>query len=385
MRIAGIYNTNFTGKIIDTHAHVGTLNGKNYKKEDLDVFVKTTLPNNDVVEKMYVSDTDVLTTLKSEYDGNKSLLNLFKGSDKYEVFAACSPQNGSVDNIKRLYEENPDRFIGLKFHPTIQKLSLSDNRYIPYMDFAEKNNIPCLFHSAVAVDEKGFISKSSREISDPQYIYSLAKKYKNTPVVMAHLGAGWNEAHDKAIDVLIESIEKGDANLYADISWVDIGLPHSGNFSKDEHRAKEHILKAIKKLKGIGNKDWKHGDQSFRLFFGSDAPIDRFADKNDRIKEYTTFIDDIKFAIRNDKDLKPASEKIIDDLFYNNAKKFYKRQSIKSTTKLPPPKNNLWKWILAGAVLISGAILALRKKIFKKFDWSQVRFNLLHKIQSLCK
>lgn len=353
MNIIGINKTVFLGKIIDTHAHVGKLNGQTYQKDQLDVFVKSTLPNNDVVEKMYVSNIDVLTAIENEYTGNKKTLDLFKNSNNYDVFAACSPKTGSVDNIKRLYEEYPDRFIGLKFHPTIQNLELTDKKYEPYMEFAAKNKIPCLFHTAVIVDKKGKISKTSTEVSDPKAIYSLAKKYKDTPVVMAHLGAGWNESHDRAIDVLIESVKKGDANLYADISWVDIGLAHNGNFPKDEHRSKEHILKAIKKLKGIGDKNWKHGDQSFRLMFGSDAPLDRFADKNDRIKEYTKFIDDIKFAIRNDKDLKPDAEKIIDDLFYNNAKKLYK----KGSSKAVPDKSGRWKWITAGVIVLLGGVL----------------------------
>lgn len=361
MKVNGINETVFYGKIIDTHAHIGTLNGHEYKKEQLDVFVKSKLPNDDIVEKMYVSNIDVLTSAENEFDGNKKTLELFKNNEKYEIFASCSPKDGSIDNIKKLYEKYPDKFIGLKFHPSIQNLSPSDKRYEPYMEFADKNKIPCLFHSAVSVDEQGKISKTSVEVSDPRSIYKLARKYKNAPVVMAHLGAGWNESHDRAIDVLTESIKKGDANLYADISWVDIGLPHNGNFPAGEHRDKEHIIKAIKKLKGIGDKDWKYGDQSFRLVFGSDVPIDRFSDKNDRIKEYTAFVDDIKYAIRNDKDLKPEAEKIIDDLFSKNAEKLYNKTN-KPPAITPHPNKNKWGWISLGLFLLAGGILLYYKK-----------------------
>ena len=145
MKVNGINETVFYGKIIDTHAHIGTLNGHEYKKEQLDVFVKSKLPNDDIVEKMYVSNIDVLTSAENEFDGNKKTLELFKNNEKYEIFASCSPKDGSIDNIKKLYEKYPDKFIGLKFHPSIQNLSLSDKRYEPYMEFADKNKIPCLF------------------------------------------------------------------------------------------------------------------------------------------------------------------------------------------------------------------------------------------------
>lgn len=333
--------------IIDSHTHIGDLDGKTYTKSQLDVFVKSKLPNDDVVEKMYVSNLDVLTSKKSEYQGNKELLDKFKNSCEYELFLACSPKDGYVGNIENLIKENPNTFIGLKFHPTLQNLDVTDSKYMPYLEFANKNQVPCLFHSAVALID-GKINPNIKDMSDPEAIYRLAKQYKETPIVMAHLGAGWQESHDKAIDILIKSIKNGDANLYADISWVDIGLEHCGNFNKNEHRTKEHILKAIKKLKGIGEKDWKHGDQSYRLMFGSDAPLDRFSNENDRLKEYTTFIDDIKFAIKNDKDLAPESDKIIDDLFYNNAKKLYSKK-INITN---PKSNKIVKYFISTASVI---------------------------------
>lgn len=354
----------FRGKIIDSHSHVGKLNNQSYSKSQLDVFVKEPLPNNDTVEKMLVSDLDVLHSLKDEYGGNIALLQQLDNSGKYEILASCSPKDGNVKNIQKLFEENPKKFIGLKFHPEIQKLPLADEKYEPYMKFANENRIPCLFHSSVALDKNGKIRKDIMDISDPEFIYGLAKKYKDTPVVMAHMGAGWKESHDKAINVLIESIKNGDANLYADISWVDIGVErNSDNLS--EVRSKEHVIKAIKRLKGIGEKDWKYGDQSFRLMFGSDAPLDRFKGQF-KIQEYTRFIEDIKSAIRRDNDLKADSEKIIEDLFYSNAENLYlkSRPNISSKTA----KRNIGKYIAFGVTLFAGILLAVCKLWAKSND-----------------
>ena len=320
MKVTRISFNIFKGRIIDTHAHVGHLNNKVYRKEDLDIFVKEPLPNNDYVEKMIVSDLDVLHSLNKEYDGNKSLINALN-SDKYLLLASCSPKDGNVNNIKKLFKENPGKFVGLKFHPSIQNLAVNRAEYNPYLDFGAKNNIPCLFHTEVLTDNTGKLIKET-SISDPKSIYNLAKKYKKLPIVLAHLGAGWKEAHDKAIDVLVQSIKNQDANLYADISWVDIDAKPHGN---EKYNPKEHVVKAIKVLKGIGNPLWKYGDQSYRLMFGTDAPIDRFqliTNKN-AVLDYTKFIEEIKHAIRSDIDLKSDAEKIIDDIFYNNAKKLY--------------------------------------------------------------
>ena len=298
----------FLGKIIDSHAHVGSHDNINYTKNDLDVFIKSELPNKDTVEKILVSDLDVLHSAKDEYEGNKAAIEIFKDASKYELFASCNPKYGNIKNIEKLFKENPNKFIGLKFHSDIQQLDLSDVKYKPYMEFAQKNNLPCLFHSQVN------ILNNQIHISDPESIYNLAKKYPKVPIVMAHMGAGGNEAHDKAIDILVKSIQNGDGNLYADISWVDID---AGN--------KDHIVKAIKRLKGINDSTWKYGDQSHRLMFGTDAPLVRFKNNNpqEAVNTYTAFIEDIKHAIKTDKDLSKDAEKIIDDLFYNNAKKLY--------------------------------------------------------------
>ncbi|MBO5947337.1 amidohydrolase family protein [bacterium] len=340
-RINNMSKINFSGKIIDAHAHIGKHDGINYTKQDLDVFVKSKLANNDEVEKIIVSDIDVLHGVKDEYKGNFDTFNLLKNDPHYEFLISCNPQKGNVCEIEKLYKSNLEKIVGLKFHPSIQNLELIDKKYEAYMDFATKNNLPCLFHSEVQTLADGKIDTQKILISDPQKIYELARKYSKTPVVMAHMGGGWAEAHDKAIDVLINSIKNGDANLYADVSWVDIDHPQT------------HIIKAIKMLNGIGEKDWSYGDQSFRLMFGTDIPLARFKNNNsdDSIKNYTKFVENIKSAIRNDKDLGINSEKIIEDLFYNNAQKLYK-------TSKTIPQNNILKPVICGILLLSSVFTA---------------------------
>ena len=312
--------TAFMGKIIDAHAHIGNHEDKIYTKGSLDVYVKSPLPNGDIIEKIVVSDLNVLHGITNEFQGNYKTKCEFENDTHYAILASCNPKNGNIKEIQRLYQENPKSFIGLKFHPGFNKLPPTDIKYEPYYKFAEKYNLPCLFHTAVNVNEIGILSKDLDAYSDPEYIYTAAKRHPKTPFIFAHLGAGFGESHDKATDIIINSIKNGDANLYADISWVDIDNPNING-----HSTKEHIIKAIKKFKGIGVNDWKFGDQSFRLLFGTDIPLARFHDwfHPDALKDYAKFVEDIKCAIRNDKILAQNAEKIIENLFYNNAKQLY--------------------------------------------------------------
>lgn len=361
---------NFKANLIDVHAHVGKHEGINYTKDMLDVFVKQPLPNNDNVERMIVSDTDTFKGIGlNEYEGNKKALQSFNGDKSYVFLASCCPKNGNVQDVQRVMEEFPNDFVGLKFHPNENKLAVSDSKYQPYFEYANRNKIPCMFHTHVPVDSNGKLFRlgdGTLDISkldpfgDPGVIYETAKKYKDTPFVMAHMGSGWNESHDRAIDILVESVRKGDANLYADISWVDIGM-------EGETRAlpKDHVIKAIKRLKGIGEKDWTYGDQSFRLMFGTDAPIARFSGKNAR-NIYSKFVEEIKAAIRSDKDLAKNAEKIIEDLFYNNAKKLFfsekATQTITNATKKGSGRAKILGGIAAGLAIVGGGAAVLNNK-----------------------
>lgn len=303
---------NFQGKIIDTHVHTGNHEGKYFDRKNLEPFFKK-LPNGDVVEKMIVSDLDVLTGTQPQRLRNEYIMKHLADTNKYAIIASCNVKE-NVNDLRGLLQDNKGKFVGLKFHPHIQEIPINDAKYKPYFEVANEQKLPCLIHSVADITKEGKLTGKLEKFSDPKSIYEVAKNYKETPFVMAHLGSGWKEAHKYTTDVIIDSIKKGDANLYADFSWVNIDSP---NGSKDD------ILNAIKRLKGIGEADWKYGDQSFRLMFGSDAPIGRFQNESSQIYDYNKYIEEIKTAIKNDKDLKADAEKIIDDIFYNNAKKLY--------------------------------------------------------------
>ena len=335
MRLNKISNINFVGKIIDSHVHTGNWrrnDGSLYNAaKDFDVFIKTTLDNGDEIEKVIVSNLDCMVHkdstngaiefLSNEFDGNKKMLLLAEKNSKIGVLATCQPGYGNVDNIKKLYSQNPNNIIGLKFHPEQLEIAADSNVYDSYMQFAKEKKLPCLFHCGNTFDVKypdGGISKATK-YSKPEQIYSLARRYKDVPVVMAHWGGDGAENYEKMTDIIIQSIKNKDAKLYGDISWVDCN-----------NSQKPNLKKIIERLKAENALD--------RILFGTDAPLARFGGEGENgisaKQAYQDNIKDIKSMIK--REFPDDAEKIIDKIFYENANNLFFKKNNAGTINVKP-------------------------------------------------
>ena len=116
--------------------------------------------------------------------------------------------------------EKIDKYVRIEYHVENYKKRKEKNVYRHYIYEEKKDNLPCVFHSDVSIDETGNVADN---ISSPEAIYKAAKVYPEVPVVMAHMGAGNAKSHQNAIEVLLKSIDNNDAKLYVDLSWVDWG------------------------------------------------------------------------------------------------------------------------------------------------------------------
>ncbi len=371
MLVNSIRPVAFKGQIIDAHGHIGTFErgGTAFSVNHLDEFLKRPLSNGDTISKIIVSNLDCMVGggKLDEYTGNMNTLRMCQDNVEYSPLAVAMPHKGSVAQIEKLLKDNPDSFIGLKFHPDCYALKATDELYVPYLKLAEKHKLPSLFHCGINW-ENGELVDDARRFSDPKAVYQAAKKIPNTPVIMAHLGAGGEKVHQKAIDVLLESIKNGDAKLYADISWVDCDTAE-----------KPTIIKVIKALKNN-----EKGDFLDRLLFGSDVPIAEFEKgKNglSGLQYYDKMVNDIQNAIK--KEFGDDSVLIIDRVFYKNAQElFYDRNWAKSLSEkieetvvektdntINTLKNSNFKKfipIIVGVGLLAIAGIGLLKKISKK-------------------
>lgn len=380
MKILPISKFNFKGRIIDAHGHVGTYytkDGKTYNTfYDMDVFAKQDVVNkSDTIEKIIISDLDCIKFKREnnreiigefwaeEYLGNKNFRSFIdsKQNSKYAILVGCQPGYGNVKNIERLFEENPYKFVGLKFHPRNLRLPANNELYEPYLEFAHKKGLPCVFHSERTYDHIVRNTKPPHEIiefrpmsahSRANLIYESAKKYKNAKIVFAHWGGDTKENIDTVTNYIISSIKNKDATLYGDISWVDCDNPNKPN-----------IKRIIEKLKAQeGGLD--------RIIFGSDAPLGRFGQEEKGIvspyNAYINTISDIKKMIR--KEFPNESEEIIDKIFYKNAKElFFKEENHIPVIrhKTTSANNNKSAKFILGGIAIVGVLGGLLYKTIK--------------------
>ena len=350
MKVDSVNGVSFSGKIIDSHVHIGKWGNKTYPVSALDEFVKQPLENGDTVEKMLVSSLECINDkLIDEYTGNKQLLSDISVNPKLTPIAVAKPDStcGKVNLLEKLFNEFPNRFVGLKFHPESIGISANSTVYDNYITFADRYSIPCLFHSAATYDvtyNDGSIGKHS-ELSRPDQIYELAKRHKASPIIMAHMGGNSGANAQAAVDTVVRSIEKGDANLYVDISWVNADTTE-----------KPDIITAIRKLQNT-----KKGDMTHRILFGSDAPLGCFGEYGgDTFKAYSKVVQDVKRAIKEA--FPNNADELIEKIFYKNADDLYFRNNtvIKSIPKWAKVGLAV---ILAGIAVGVGALCVAAKRI----------------------
>lgn len=346
-------NLVFTGKIIDAHAHTGVFaDGLNNTCDKFEARhfnqITSQLINGgeDTIEKIIVSNLNCINnvspqseaklkekglskTFLNEIDGNREMLQIAKENPVLKPLAVCQPdKNANADNIRTILKEG--EFFGLKFHPLHMQLAADDVKYDDYLKAAEENKLPCLFHCDAA----------GCKYSSPEQIYTLAKRHPKVPVILAHLGAG-EDSHSRAVNVLLESINKGDALIYADISWVDCN-------SVD----KKIITDTLKKLQNT-----EKGDMTSLLLFGTDAPIGKFgADGIYDPNYYGNNIKQIKTSIKNA--FGNDSEKITNKLFYENAQELFFSKKAAETVNSAKKKFGAKQGIFIAAAIVAIGVLA---------------------------
>lgn len=299
----------FRGKIIDSHVHCGKWTNDLFSTNDVIQFFNKKFNNGkDSIDRVIISNLDCIinnknkTPYKDEIDGNLRLIKSCISNKKLVPFVVCQPGYGSAANIELLLKSYPDVIKGLKFHPACLNLPANDVKYLPYMELAEKYNKPCLFHSEVITDSQSNFVRTG--VSDPELIYETARRFPNVPVILGHMGLGGGNAHDAGIETLLNSIDRGDAKLYADLAWVDWDNP-----------AKPHIVEVVDKLLHSSK-----GDKTERLLFGTDAPLGVFGEKALKQQDaYENNIKNIKQSIREN--FGEDANKLISRIFYRNSKK----------------------------------------------------------------
>lgn len=135
----------------------------------------------------------------------------------------------NIQELEEFYLKNKKYIKGLKIHPYMSHLRVTDRRLIPYFNFAKKYKLPILVHTA------------DDEYSKIKYLQTVAKKYPSITFIAAHMEL--LSDNQNAIEII-----KKQKNIFGDTAWVDINTIQK---CKDE-------------------------DILDKIMFGTDCPIDGY-------------------------------------------------------------------------------------------------------------
>ena len=222
--------------IIDTHVHIGgeavgfTMNEdmviEAMNKYGIDFAI---VSNGDAGE---VDHEQNVLSENLQVSQEDALLRTIKFANKYPNKIGVAPwikplTEGYTKEFEKMVYENKDIIFAIKIHPFHSNILPIDDRVLPYIELAEKLNVPVVSHTG------------NSEVDSPKNLYNAAKLFPKVKFVMVHMGLGTD--NKKALELL----GKAD-NLYGDTAWVPMST----------------TLEAIK-LYG-----------SKKMIFGSDMPID---------------------------------------------------------------------------------------------------------------
>ena len=276
--------------IIDSHVHIGKSLWGDFSAEYLMQIVGNNI-DYAVCSNLEGIDSPVF---KSEKECNEQMLKITTIYPKIKSLYVCQPNISQNTDTAREFLEKYPQIIGLKFHPECMKLPANSDKYNPYLDLAKELKKPCLYHS-------GHIKS---RFSSPELIYQKAQEYPEVPIILGHLSTGPKNCHIKAIEIILESIEKNNATLYVDTSWIDF-------IGEKLNESYEDTLMLIEALKNTSKGDYTH-----RILWATDCPVGKFNQtKEDYYKNLILFQ---KKIIENFKD-----ENLLENILYNNARNLY--------------------------------------------------------------
>lgn len=281
--------------VIDAHGHTGKFYEDILTAEKLSDSIDIEKISSYSVEKVLISNLSGIDTFShqpalesnsspilNQKESNKEILDICKHNEKFLPIALCQPGFGSAEEIDKIL--NNDKFYALKFHPYFLGVRVDDKLFDPFLNVAKKNNLPCVIHSA---DGKFNFDSEENGKSAPIYLYNLAKRHPEVPIVLYHINLCENI--DLGIDIVKQSLKNQDSNLYLEISWVPPDM----------------VIKAIKTV-GID-----------RVLFGSDATLGQFQTKQGYLERIQLLVDEVKMYFPEN------YEVILKKLFYENSVKLF--------------------------------------------------------------
>lgn len=189
-------------QIIDTHVHYGKTDKINMTLEDICFLVKQRKIDVAIISSIENIENFKAFIFKDGLKRNTCLLDAIKDVEGLYMQYWIRPKTECMNNrIASFIENNRDKVLGLKIHPFLSKLCITDKRIKPYLDYAQQNLLPVSVHTA-----KGYECET-------RYLAKVCEDYPLVNFIAVHMDLGTD--HKEAVS-LVNKIP----NLYGDVSWI---------------------------------------------------------------------------------------------------------------------------------------------------------------------
>ena len=206
-------------KIIDSHAHYGYWPTMT-KCEDM--IIKSTEKNKVNFTLFSFDGTEFRegrTKFTSQLEGSKKALALCKKHhDKLGMLVWYRPHlEKNPAELEDFIKKHLDFIHGLKFHPYLSRMRISDQRNYPYFEIARKFNFPILVHTA------------TDNYSKLKYIVKAAKEFPDIIFVAAHCVL---ESNHLEIIKVITNVGHRNVKNVCDLAWYSHLVKLDSNINK---------------------------------------------------------------------------------------------------------------------------------------------------------
>jgi predicted TIM-barrel fold metal-dependent hydrolase len=155
-------------EIIDAHVHIGKWGEEFYYTEN-DI--------NDTISVMHKFNINEAICMPARLTENEELLNDIKNhKSEFKFHFACwiNPEDKHLDKFLEVHINDIDVF---KFHPSFQRMPVTNDKYQKYFRIAEESGKPAIIHCG-----------RWKEVAGYNFGLAIAEKYNRLNVILAHLG-----------------------------------------------------------------------------------------------------------------------------------------------------------------------------------------------------
>jgi len=210
------------------------------------------------IDKLCLLGGDYTTTNGVAVVSNEEIARLVNLSpERFIGFASMDPNREDAEKELENAFKNL-KLKGLKLNLSRLKMYPMDERLVPLYDLCLKYNKPVIFHSGVSLEPD-----CEMRFSKPLEFETLAQKYKDLRICLAHFGWPW--VQDTAMLMLkFHNVYTDTALLYFDsarefykrvfthdlaITWIDRSLRHQIMFGSNNPRFEQiRMAKALDEL-----------------------------------------------------------------------------------------------------------------------------------------